>query len=46
MYILYRTLLLGEKHHKKAFSKFKLMRMYYDSRLMLFMMCFGSEVFC
>ena len=41
---LIRTLLWGEKHHKKQVSKFKLMRLYYDSKFVLFAMCFGSEV--
>ena len=41
---MYSTLLRGEKHHKKAESKFKLMRLYYDSKIVLFSMCFGSEV--
>lgn len=43
-WLLGRTLLLGEKQHKKAASKFKLMRLYYDSKFVLFSMCFGSEV--
>ena len=41
---LIRTLLSGEKHHKKQKTNSKLMKIYYESRMVLFWFCFGSEV--
>eukprot|EP00331_Platyophrya_macrostoma_P018018 CAMPEP_0176475024 /NCGR_PEP_ID=MMETSP0127-20121128/43369_1 /TAXON_ID=938130 /ORGANISM="Platyophrya macrostoma, Strain WH" /LENGTH=227 /DNA_ID=CAMNT_0017870559 /DNA_START=55 /DNA_END=738 /DNA_ORIENTATION=+ len=42
---MYSTLVSGERHHKKAKSKYALLRFYYGNRIFLFLMVLGSEAF-